>query len=317
MRLGYSPAGRRDAAALVASCRSAEELGVDQVWLPEDYLERGVFTLASAVAAVTERIEIGIGVVNPWTRHPAMVAMEFAALDELSRGRALLGLGASNRHWMSDQLGLPFRAPLSGLKEAVTVIRGLLSGEQVEYQGERFQVSARLGFEPFRTAPPVVLGVKGPQALRYAGEASDGVLLPVLSSPAYVRWARELLGSRGPLVAGYVTFGCGSDRERVRAEARESVAAYLGLHGRHPVTLEAGVEPELVDRFVEAWRAGSPATELVTDELLDTFAVAGDEEDCARGLAALAEAGLDVAVINDESTRDPGPALLAALRCCS
>lgn len=314
MKLGYSPLGRRTAPELVAACRLAEELGIDEAWLPEDYLDRGVFTLAAAVASGTERIKIGVGVVNPWTRHPAVIAMEFAALDELSGGRGILGLGTSNAHWMRDLLGIDFHPPLSGLKEAVAIIRGLLSGATVAHAGDRFRVRAELSFAPLRPTPPVVLGVKGPRALAYAGQAADGVLLPVLSSPAYVHWAREQIASDQVRLAGYVTFGCGPDRDRIRSAARSGVAAYLGLHGQHPVTQAAGLPPALAERFAAAWRSGEDAAHLVTDDLLDTFAVVGDESDCARGLAALAEAGLDVAVINDESTDDPRSVLRAALR---
>ena len=77
----------------VRNAKLAEELGFGTWWVPEDYFFRGAFTLAAAAAAATSRIKIGIGVLNPYTRHPAMIAMEFGALDEVSDGRAILGLG--------------------------------------------------------------------------------------------------------------------------------------------------------------------------------------------------------------------------------
>src|SRR5690242_15189784 len=82
MRLGYAPSGRRTGAEAVAIGRAVEETGFAELWLSEDYCERGAFAVAGAVAATTSRLHIGIGVVNPWTRHPALLAMETAGLAE-------------------------------------------------------------------------------------------------------------------------------------------------------------------------------------------------------------------------------------------
>jgi 5,10-methylenetetrahydromethanopterin reductase len=111
MKLAFSISGHRDSAGAVQAAVAAEAAGFDDVWLTEDYVERGAFALAGAIAARTSRVRVGIGVVNPWTRHPTLIAMEFATLDEISGGRAVLGLGASNEHWMSGQLVSPSGGP--------------------------------------------------------------------------------------------------------------------------------------------------------------------------------------------------------------
>ena len=313
MRLGYSPGGGRTGAQVLAAAAAAERLGLDELWISEDYLERGGFAVAGAVAAQTSTLTVGLGVVNPSTRHPALVAMEFAALDELSGGRAVLGLGTSNRFWMTDLLGLPFDRPLSRLTEAVRMIRALLRGEPVEHDGDFFRVAAGLSFRPLRSDPPIVLGVKGDRALRASAGLADGVLLPVLSSPAYIRWAADRVGDAG--LTGYVVFGCGPDRDAVRAQAKLPVAHYLGLHGTHPVTATAGLDPELGKVFADRMRAGDPAVELVTDQILDTFAVVGDRDDCAAGLAALAGSGLHTAVLTDDAEADPASTLRLFTEC--
>ena len=190
MRLAFSVSGHRDSAGAVRAAVAAEAAGFDDVWLTEDYFERGAFALAGAIAASTSTVRVGIGVVNPWTRHPALIAMEFATLDEISGGRAVLGLGASNEHWMSDRLGIPFRRPLGRTLEAVTLTRRLLTGEHVRFRGEFFEVDTRLSFSPVRPDPPIMLGVKGPQAVARGGKLADGLLLSFLAGPAYVRWVR-------------------------------------------------------------------------------------------------------------------------------
>ena len=106
--------------------------------MPEDYAFPGAFSSAAAIAAVTSKIKIGTGVINPFTRHPVLIAMELAALDQLSGRRAILGLGASLRLWIEQQMGIRYDKPLSALRDAVVIIRGLFAGEQVEYRAGFF-----------------------------------------------------------------------------------------------------------------------------------------------------------------------------------
>ena len=302
--MAFSISGHRDSA-------SAARAAVADVWLTEDYFERGAFALAGAVAARTSRVRVGIGVVNPWTRHPALIAMEFATLDEISGGRAVLGLGASNEHWMSDQIGIPFRRPIARTLEALTLTRRLLTGEHVSFRGEFFDVDAQMSFTPVRPDPPIVLGVKGPQAVARGGKLADGLLLSILAGPGYVRWVREQVGPDLELSA-YVGIAVDDDPAAARDRIRPMVARYLGVHGDHIITRQAGVDAELAGRLREGWRRGTPRTDLVTDELLDAVAAAGTVSDAARAFDRLEAAGLDVAVVRDDPNVDPDETLRQA-----
>lgn len=303
MRLGFSIAGTRPAARAVEAAVAAERAGFEEVWVTEDYCERGAFSVAAGIAAATEIVRVGLGVLNPWTRHPVLTAMEFAALDELAGERAVLGMGASNVRWMEVELGIPFRRPLAVLRESVEVLRATLAGEHLDHRGEAFRVATGLSFTPPCTDVPIWLGVKGPKALDLAGEVSDGVLLSVLSSPAYTVWAIERLEGRVP-VAAYVEFACSEDSGEAKDAVRPTVARFLGVHGEHAITRTAGLEPELARAFREGWVAGEPRLDLADDRLVDTFAVAGDPEECAAGFARFREAGLDTLVVRDHGGPD-------------
>lgn len=313
MRWAFSLSGHRDARSAVRAAVLAEQAGCDDVWVTEDYLERGAFSLAGAIAGATSRIRIGVGVVNPWTRHPGLIAMEYATLDELSGGRAVLGLGASNARWMDDQLGIPFEHPIDRLYECVRVIRELMTGNRVEHDGRHFHVHAQLAFSPVRPDPPIVVGVKGPRAIAQARTSADGILLSVLSSPPYVAAVRARVGPDVELAA-YVALAVDDAAGRARDRLRPTVAAFLGVHGDSEITRTAGLDPDLADELRTGWAAGRPRVDLVTDELVDRFTVCGNHIEAAASWQRFAEAGLDVAIVRDDPEVETEQMLAVASR---
>jgi alkanesulfonate monooxygenase SsuD/methylene tetrahydromethanopterin reductase-like flavin-dependent oxidoreductase (luciferase family) len=295
---GIALMGADVASHVTTWARVAERAGLGSAWSSEDYFHPGAYALAAAAAAVTERLAIGLGVVNPYTRHPALLAMETAALAGIAPGRVVLGLGSSNRRWIEAQMGIPFKAPLGGLRESVEIVRRLLAGERVTARGEVFTLDdVELDWRP-PEAIPVLLGVKGPRALRLAGEIADGVLCSVLASPEHVRRVRQTAGAgrSGFAVIAYVIVSIGPDGARARAAVRPLIARYLGaLHGQS-ILLDAGLGPDRTRPFREALGRGAPPAELVDDALIDALAVAGTPEHCRRQLARWAAAGLDAPI---------------------
>lgn len=283
----------------------AEELGFGTLWIAEDYFYGGAFATATACAAVTSRIRIGIGVINPYTRHPALTAMEAGALDAASAGRLVLGVGASNRRWMQEMMGIPFVQPVPAMREMITIIRRMLAGERLTYQGKLFQVNnVHLEFEPYRKEIPIHLGVKGEDTLALAGRLADGVLLSILSSPPYCRWAIERIrvgATRAGRTlesfetAAYLLVSADHDRMVARARVQPVIAKYLGLHGEHTIMLRAGLSPAEIRPFREAFLKGQShsAAHLVDDRLIDLFSAAGTPAECAAALQRWVEAGID------------------------
>ncbi len=297
--LGVALMGAEAPARAADWARAAERAGLGSLWIIEDYFHPGAFALAGVAAAVTERVTIGLGVVNPYTRHPALLAMETAALAGAAPGRIVLGLGSSNRRWIEEQMGIAFKTPLADLRECVSILRRLLAGERLDFYGERFHLdSVQLEFAP-KAEVPIVLGVKGPRALAMAGEIADGVLCSVLASPAHVRRVRAAAAmARRPgfAVGAYVPTLVTDDGARARDAMRPLLAHYLGvLHGQSILT-DAGLGPERTVAFREALVRGEDARHQVADEIVDALALAGTPEECRRRLRRFAEAGLDAVV---------------------
>lgn len=294
MRIGLLIAGSRRASDAMSLARTAEQAGIAEIWISEDPSENGAFVVAGAIAGATAQAKVGLGVINPWLRHPMLIAMEFASLRELAPGRTILALGASNPGWIQERCGVPFRAPVAVLREATQIIRAGLDGERVDFAGQHFTVGAKLNHE--QTEPAQIrLGVKGSQMITMAAKHADGIILSVMSSPRYVRWVRDKLPA-GTDVSAYVVALCGP---QARSQALRPLAKYLGIQGIRDITLQGGLDPEAAEYFRESWLSGRNAERYITDEMIDTFTVAGDLDACIVGLDRLARAGLDAAVLLD------------------
>ena len=280
---------------VTAWARAAERAELGSVWIIEDYFHPGAFALAGAAAAATPRIVVGIGVVNPYTRHPALLAMETAALAGLAPGRVVLGLGSSNKRWIEEQMAIPFTTPLGALREGVEIVRRLLRGERLTYNGQRFRL-AGVALESTPTEDvPIFLGVKGPKALAMAAEIADGVHCSVLASPAHVRRVRRSVGPDRAVIA-YIPIVIDADARRAREALKPLLARYLGvLHGQS-ILADAGLDAARTQPFREALLRGESAATLVTDDVIDAVAIAGTPYDCRNALARYAGAGLDTAI---------------------
>jgi len=293
---------------MVEGAALAEELGFDSIWIAEDYFQGGAFSVATACALATTRVKVGIGVVNPFTRHPALLAMETATLDVLSEGRVILGLGTGASRWIR-QMGFSFAAPLSKLRECTQLVKRLLQGEEVTFRGRCFSLDGvQLEILPHNQEVPIYHGVKGPKALELAGELADGVHLAILTSVPYVRYARRQVAKgaqracRNPediKFAAYLPIVLDRHVDRALAGLRSTIARYIGLMGDQPILAEAGMTPEQVQRFSEAAERREDASELVTKELVKAFAVVGSPDECVEQLQEYIQAGVQTIIALD------------------
>ncbi|MGC2756089.1 LLM class flavin-dependent oxidoreductase, partial [Candidatus Binatus sp.] len=223
----------------VVQAKRAEDAGFGTFWVPEDPFYRGAFTVASAIACGTSKIKIGLGIVNPYLRHPALTAMEFAALDELADGRAILGIGAGLKDWIEGRLKIPYKMPTSAMRETVEIVRRFFRGEELSFAGRVFNAErVKLSFKPARSEIPIYLGILGPKNCELTGEVADGLLLSIMSSPAYVRFAlehaRQGLKKSGRSesnfnVAAYIFSSISEDERAARDRLRPIVATMVSL----------------------------------------------------------------------------------------
>ena len=293
----------------VSQAQVAEHLGFDSFWVPEDYAFPGAFSSCAAIAATTSTIKIGTGVINPFTRHPVLIAMELAALDQLSGGRAILGLGASIKLWVEEQMGIRYDKPVSALRDAVAIIRGLFAGEPVEYQGRVFSAGAgmRFNLEPLRADVPIYLGATAPKALELAGEVADG-WLPFGFGPEAVGRAIEQVrigGKRaGRSLADFgfsalIFTAVADDDQAARDAIKPTLATILGWFANQPdlpLFTDHGLTPQDVSLIRESYARGELRTDMVSEAMVDGLTMAGSPQRCREKLARLIQAGITTAV---------------------
>src|SRR5436309_12247248 len=149
LRTGLLLLPSRPASELSDLAARAEALGYDDFWLADERFFREVYALLALAAARTTRIRLGPCVTDPFSRHPALTAMAIATLDEISGGRAVLGIGAGVSGFA--ELGIERKKPPRAIREAIEVIRTLLRGEEVDFHGEVIQFhNGHLSFKPAR-----------------------------------------------------------------------------------------------------------------------------------------------------------------------
>jgi 5,10-methylenetetrahydromethanopterin reductase len=214
--------------------QAAEAAGFASVWFAENPFQRGVLATAGACAAATRRVRIGVCVVNPYSRHPTLIAMEFAALDELCEGRVVLGIG-SGIGAAVRRMGTANDRPVTAVREAAAIVRALLSGATVSHSGKVFRVeSARLGFPSRRRDLPIFMAAAGEPALRACGEIADGLIVSNLTPPRSTERMAAILGeaaARGgrtaPRIVQYVPCVVRTDRDAARQAAKSTIGEML------------------------------------------------------------------------------------------
>ncbi len=296
-RRGFVFLGGPAVPRMVEWARHAEHRGFDSIWVAETRLTRDGFVPLAAIATATTRIRLGTGIVNVYTRGPVVMASSFATLEEVAPRRTVIGLGPGSPGVLATQ-GIEFVKPITRLREYVSVIRRLLTGECVTFEGETVRLQeARLEAPPSRSLP-IYLGVTGPRALEVAGEIADGVLLNAFLPVEYVKRALIKIAAGAARrrrrvddieIAAMLVVSMDADESRAKSRIRPLVATYLSQFPN--IARETGLD-EATLRQIQILGADG-----VTEEVLDHLVVAGTPEQCRRRIQSYCEAGVQLPIL--------------------
>ena len=304
----------------VAMAQACEQAGFDAFWIAEAYPwwrkhsfeARSSTAILAVIAGATHRIQLGWGIISPYTRHPVQIAMEARVMQDLAAERFLLGLGASKIFMKETGAERGENGPATVMRESIEIVRGVLGGEPFHYQGKVFVANVpplKVDAHTPRGMPPIYLAATGPVLQKMSGRMADGLLTASITTPAFVRHSRKNMeegarqAERDPsrLILGSVIVGSISrDSSKGREGAREQAAMYLAnkvenIGSAADVLLEcAGLSLKELRPVADAMERGGrmAAAKAVSEEVLDKVCpIAGTPEECIERIRQYREAG--------------------------
>ena len=288
----------------------AENAGFDSLWVTERYFHEETFSLLGYLAAATNTIKLGLGVTNPYTRNPALLAMSTATLDRISGGRFSLGLGRSERGVIQGRMGMRYGDPFQVMESVVSTLRRLMAGEALTTtEGPSPLTNVRLAIAPSQAEPPIYLAAIGPKALRLAGAIADGVLLNAYTPVDYVKYAAEEVrkaateAGRDPDsvdIACMLIMRQTDEPERLWPDLKRRIVRLLEEPRVGEILLEkGGFDPSILEplRASVQQDRGASAVDLISDDMVDAFYLVGSAEYCKERVAAYRNAGVNLPLL--------------------
>ncbi len=283
-----------------------EQLGFDALWIPDERFYRDVVATLATIASMTSQIDIGTSVTDPYIRHPALAAQWTASIDELSSGRMNIGIGAGIAGFSA--LGIQRVRPVRAINEMVELMRQLWGAGTVNFQGELFSFNeAKMDFTPLRKRIPCFIAGRGPLILKLAGKIGDGVIIGSLAAEESLRYAFKQIDeglkfserTREDLdVAIWLHTAVSKDQEKARQAVREIIVGILissrPILDRLGVPISKSITDALENlRYVHGSADVARTAEMLSDELIDSFSVAGSPDYLAERIKELHASGIN------------------------
>lgn len=294
MKFGIEFVPNEDINKIAKLVKLAEDVGFEYAWITDHYNNQNVYEALTVIAKATETIKLGPGVTNPYVRSPAITAAAITTLDQISNGRATLGIGPGDKATF-DALGIEWTKPVSTIKDAIANMTILMAGEKTDSGAQL------MGTKAVQEKIPIYMGAQGPMMLKTSGEISDGALINA-SNPkdfeAAVPLIKEGAEAAGKSIsavdiAAYTCCSIADDKSKA-LNAAKIVVAFIAAGSPPPVFARHGLPEDTGAKFGEFLGKGDfgGAIGAVNDDLMDAFSVVGTPEDFIPKIEGLAEMGV-------------------------
>ncbi len=303
MRLGLTLTGDQlTMAEMVRFACQAEEAGFDSVWVPEAWRE--AFVPLTAIALQTERVRIGTAIALTMARSPVLMELAAAAVDEIAKGRLVLGIGPGPKAWNENWHNVRFYPPAIYVREYAEVLRLMWtahSGKRIDYEGKYIHIHEYQRFSrPYRDQIPIYFGAVMPKFLRATGAVADGLCVAAFNTPRYITDVARRYVTEGMLEAkregekvahmSLVICSVDQDRERARQRAKRQIAFYTTFP-YYDIVLDLHDLSEEKVGIREAWSRGDTKGMIasVSERMVDLISIAGTAEECREALSRYEE----------------------------
>jgi len=303
----------------VEMAKAAERAGFEGVWFAENAFGRGILPGAAACAVATHRLRIGAGVFNPFSRHPTLMAMEIAALDELAAGRASISVGSGIASQLA-KIEHPVARPVVALADTLAILRALLRGELVDHRGAFCARKVKLDFAS-RADIPIYLAGRGDLTVKLCGSHADGLVVSNMCSAGFSARAARILSESwraadrtgNPAVIQYLPCSVDENRDRAIEIGKRAVGAMLPNYwalaqqlrfARMGLLLDTGLSERELAEAAGKIGAGEDPAKVLDDRYTAAFSVAGTPDECLAAAGRYAEANVTELALTASSS-DP------------
>lgn len=285
---------------------------VNSIWIPESW-GREAFVMLGAIAALTNRIKLGTSIVSMFSRTPATAAMAACTLDNISSNRTIIGIGASTPVLAENWHGIKFEHPLDRMKEYVTCLKIIASGETINFSGKYFRLrNLKIMHRSSRNNIPVFLGAVNTGMIKLATEVADGIILylrPINELKKTIKLIKSILSrnSKGfEICSVFITAVSNKHPDLARIRAAKTLAFYVAVGKYYNEFLSShGFENEVEQITIEYQKHGTDnISKYVPDDMLDSLTICGTADECIRSLKRFTSCGISLPILQVNPVKD-------------
>jgi probable F420-dependent oxidoreductase len=326
--LGIAISGGPNPSEIIELVSLAESLGYQSAWVAEGH-GGDQFSVLSGCAMATSTIQLGTAISSVYVRSIPTIAMAAATVDDLSKGRFILGLGSSHKVQVVPEHGVEYAKPITRLRESVEIIRMLLRTGQAQFDGETVKIeNFDLWFTPRRPDIPIYAAAVFSKMMAVCGEIADGIILTRSTLKTGAEVKRRIgegakLAGRDPnqiAITSLLPTAVADNRQDALDVMRPGLAFYAGFFPRYNKLIAEHGFAEEAAAVATAWAKGdrAGAERLVSDAMIDATSVVGTPEQCRERVAAYRQSGIDLPIISPFARGANAKATFeAAIRACA
>jgi len=299
MRIAFSLGSLLSVNHVLECSEILSKTNVDTIWIPETWGMEN-FSMLSAVSNMTTTQKIGSSIINIYSRSPAVIAMGAATIDTLSNGRLILGLGTSSLPLVETFHGYKFEKPVQRMKEYIEIIRLILSGKQVNYTGEIFNLkNFALLIKPKRESIPIYLAAINQKMVDLTWNIGDGIIFYLRPLNEMKETITKMQSKKKIDVTCQIITCVAEDSDTAITRAKKTLAFYVSVGTIYREFLaKNGFKNETSNIFDEFKKSGFKSNhELVTDSMLQSLCIAGNPNECKKQLQKFCETGINLPII--------------------
>jgi alkanesulfonate monooxygenase SsuD/methylene tetrahydromethanopterin reductase-like flavin-dependent oxidoreductase (luciferase family) len=311
--IGYNPSSLFNSQDILEFARLLDvKPQVHSIWIPESW-GREAFVMLGAIAALTKRIKLGTSIVSMFSRTPATTAMAACTIDNISSNRTIIGIGASTPVLAENWHGIKFEHPLERMKEYVTCIKIIASGETINFSGKFFRLkNLKIMHRSSRNNIPVFLGAVNTGMIKLAAEIADGTILylrPIDELKKTIKVIRSITSrnsKRFEICSVFITAVSNNHPDLARVRAAKTLAFYVAVGKYYNEFLSShGFENEVKQITIEYQKHGiDNVSKYVTDDMLDSLTIYGTADECIKSLKRFASCGISLPILQVNPVKD-------------